>query len=251
MSEQPRLLPVGPQSTRVFCGSRLSTLNKEQFFKELGDTFMPGTPLMVAPLGLAAYVPIVIDPDPGLGLPDEAALIVYASNAVYSNARANSVSGRMYTHSHAGVFDLPRSRGQFPGPAMAPDKSVVDPATNEARWAWFLFEGAVDWQFGDSRILVLQCAVSGFQQILVDVTRAARPKLASAGVDQAIGVAGGGYGVVWLHSSRAIADVTARAVVPDGAQVMRDLAPTPVIEGPTITGPSAFTFRFARDLRFF
>src|SRR5687768_431106 len=122
MNELPVTTPVGPLSIRVFAGYQLPALTREAFYKELSDTFMPGTPFMLAPLGLSAYVPAVLDLDPAAGMPDEVAIIVYASVDAYNAARRESLQGRMYTHSHAGVFDMARSRGQFPGPTTAPNK---------------------------------------------------------------------------------------------------------------------------------
>jgi len=63
-------LPAGPQAARIFFGYRAAKLTeaptdtesdrlkkRKDFFGDLGSTFMPGTPLMQAPLGLGAYVP--------------------------------------------------------------------------------------------------------------------------------------------------------------------------------------------------
>lgn len=247
-------LPVGPQSVRVFCGYRLPALNREAFLKELGDTFMPGTPYMLAPLGLGAYVAAVLDLDPAAGMPDEVALIVYASEPVYREARNNSLQGRMYTHSHAGVFDMVRSRGQFPGAASAP--SVLTPGD---RWSWFLFDRPVDWQQGFTRLIFLQGSPPGgqLQPTLRDATLAAQGALAGAGVDEVIVVAGADFAAVWLHGPAPLTLNPADAgLVPEGVQVALNLVATPVPmrrgdEGVAIASASAFCFRFVRDLRFF
>ena len=248
-------LPVGPKSVRVFAGYRLPSLARETFFKELGDTFMPGTPYMLAPLGLAGYVAAVLDLDPALGLPDEVALIVYASVDAYRAARQDSLQGRMYTHSHAGVFDMAQSRGQFPGSESAPDKLAPSD-----RWAWAAFDDAlVDWQRGSTRLVFVDGApkTGSMQDAVLAATKAARSGLATAGVDQLIVLTGPKYAAMWLHSAERLAqDSAGLKIVPEGARVQRDLVATPVpirtgAEGVPIGGPAAFSFRFVRDLHFF
>ena len=249
MNELPVTIPVGPQSTRVFAGYRLPSLDRTKFFQEVGKTFMPGTPNMLAPLGLNAYVAATLDVEPASGLPDEVALIVYGSEPLYTAARQNSVQGRMYTHSHAGVFDMVRSRGQFPGPDSAPH--VLD----GVRWSWFLFDTRIDWQTGTTRLVFLHGTHENLQADLLQRTRDAKAALANAGITQVIVVAGATYAAVWLHADGAITlDPAAAGLVPSGTAVLRDLVATPVpmptlSEGVEITGAAAFSFRFTRELR--
>lgn len=254
MNEIPVTTPVGPQSVRVFAGYRLPALTREAFFKELGDTFMPGTPYMLAPLGLSGYVAAALDFEAESGMPDEVALIVYASLEAYTAARERSVRGRMYTHSHAGVFDMARSRGQFPGPVDNPNKLM--PAD---RWSWYLFDRRIDWQAGTTRLLFLQGAATErtLQTALVDATRAATPALEEAGVDQVIVVATTDYAGIWIHGAGIEKlDPATLKLVPGGAKISRDLIASPVPmpngdDGVKIENPAAFSFRFVRDLKFF
>ncbi|HEU4455807.1 MAG TPA: hypothetical protein VFR81_22270 [Longimicrobium sp.] len=247
-------LPVGPQSIRVFAGSRLPSLDREAFFKELGETFMPGTPFILAPLGLAAYVPAAPDFEPDTGLPDELALIVYASLDVYRAARQGSITGRMYTHSHAALFDMTRSRGQFPGPPSAPDRLPVDD-----RWCWYLHDTPIEWQDGATRLLILRGRPpsGSLQEALLQATTARAEDLAAAGVDQVIALATPDYAALWLHSPGPVdAAPSALGIVPAGVEVVRDLVAAPAAirsgsDSVAITGPAAFSFRFVRDLRFF
>lgn len=251
--ELPLRAPVGPQSIRVFCGYRLPTLTREAFFKELGDTFMPGTPFTLAPFGLAAYVAATLDPDAGSELPDEAALIVYASTQAYAAVRQHSLAGRMYTHSHAGVFEMARSRGQFPGPVGAPTQlAELD------RWQWYVFDRAVDWQYGTMRVVLLSPGAGGsLRPELLATTAAAAPALEAADVDQVIVCATPRYATVWLHSSGAMpSEVSTLGLWPADAVVVRDLTATPHLmirgdEGVQITKAAAFCFRFMRNPRYF
>lgn len=257
MSMLPITTPVGPASIRVFAGYRLPALAREDFFRELGQTFMPGTPCMLAPLGLAAYLPATIDPEPDSGLPDEVALIVYASSSAYEAARRQSLEGRMYTHSHAGVFDMTRSRGQWPGSVAAPDKQ-----SGSERWCWTASDRAVDWQQGSTRVLVIAPAPGAppqraFQETLHSRAPAAVESLTRAGADQAIFLAAPGYATLWIHGPTAESTRIAEADwLPEGARLVRDLMSRPVpmptrSEGVQIAGAEAFCFRFVRELRFF
>jgi hypothetical protein len=249
----PSLL-TGPSSIRVFAGYRNATLSREAFLKELGDTFMPGTPYILAPLGLAGYVAAVVDLESSRALPDELALVVYASIDAYQAARERSLHGRMYTHSHAGVFDMVRSRGQFPGTEDEPNKLA-----GTDRWAWVAFaEARVDWQDGSTRLLFLaNGSTAGMQGAILNATRSAKRSLHEAGVDQVVVLASTDYAAIWLHSVEPIEpSLDTFGLVPNGIRVERDLVATPIAirngdERVAITGPSAFAFRFVRDLRHF
>jgi hypothetical protein len=248
------ILPVGPASTRVFCGYAIGSLTREEFYKQLQTTFMPGTPHMLQPLGLAAYLPAVFDLPLEAGLPDEVALIVYASVPTYQAARNDSLSGRMYTHSHAGVFDMSRSRGQFPGSFVNPDKQA-----GTERWCWCAHDQPIEWQQGTTRVIGLAGtpAQGTMQETMLLLSQEALPKLTAAGVDQAIFVAAPGFCVIWLHSpGSAPVDLAQIGLLPPKVLIERDLsavpAPMPLLnEQVTIAGPSAFTFRFVREPRFF
>lgn len=260
-------LPVGPDGIRVFLGYRAPDLvekpdddetertrKRTQFMTDVGQTFMPGTPLMQAPLGLAAYLPAVIDPPAGDPVPDEVAIIVYASRKVYDQFRETSLSRRMYTKSHVAVFDMPKSVAHFPGLAAAPASRSVN---GEDYLFGYRSEDRVDWQAGSTRIVIaVPIAQSpGF-------ATAAMRRLASAdhldraGVDQVVAGAGPGFAAYWIHSAQPT-ELDLAALLPEGARVYRELVATPAPvagdheRGVKIDGPSAFTFRFSRDMRFF
>jgi hypothetical protein len=249
MSSNPLEIPVGPDGIRIFSGFRLPTLTKERFFTELGEVFMPGTPYMQAELGLSSYNPAVLDSEGDPELPDEVALIVYASRVKYDTTRM-TLRRRMYTHSHAGVFDMARSLGQFPGTVEAPERPTE-------RVSWRLFESQVDWQYGEMRVLFYSQTPGKptFADEVIATTAAAKADLTAAGADQVICLAAPRYAVIWIHGPSNVS-IGPEKLVPAGAQLLRDLAAQPVpmptlSEGPKITGASAFTFRFVRDLRHF
>lgn len=93
-----------PTAVRVFCGYRHPRLNELEFRHELGETFMPGTPYMLQPLGLHAYAAAVFDEDTVRDTPHETGLIAYASQSAYRTIRAMNLRGRLYTHTHAAVY---------------------------------------------------------------------------------------------------------------------------------------------------
>ena len=249
----PVSLPVGPGIVRVFCGYKLPSLSRDAFYKELGETFMPGTPYMQAPLGLNAYLPAVLDPPDGSGLPDEVALIVYASMEQYLYARETSLRRRIYTHAHTAVFDMqaPGGGGQFPGPATAPDK-------RGERHSWYLFDNQVDWQDGQTVLFFLaaQEEKDGLREEFIERSVSAKGALQSAGVDQLVAVATNAYASIWLHSQEQIQlPDDAFQFAPRGVEVMRrfrsQLVPMPNLEeGAKITEPSMYCFRFVREKRF-
>jgi hypothetical protein len=270
MPKNPLALPIGPEASRVFFGYRALELREQPgdspdergrkrrtFFNDLGATFMPGTPLMQAPLGLAAYIPAVIDPPADSGLPDEVALIVYVSRAVYDATRETSLLRRMYTKSHAAVFDMRRSRAQFPGPS---DEPATLASTGEELRYWYEFRDRVDWQDGATRILFVTPGggESTFQQQLLEATRKAAPSLRARGVDQLIVGAGRNFAALWVHAAAPLADPDAVLdLVPQGCTVLRDLPASPAWvrgdadQGVRIDGPAAFSFLFSRDLKYF
>ena len=255
MSFHPQPLPTGPTAVRVFVGYRRRDVSKETFFAALGETFMPGTPYMQAPLGLSAYLPSVLDFDDDRGLPDEVALIVYPSLEVYNSARKASLRRRMYTYSHSGVFDMkhPGGGGQFPG-------LPGSPTTREDRQCWHLFDHAVDWQAGTTSML-FYAADEGRSLSppgVIEATTGLRVELKAAGIHQLIGVATEQYAVLWLHvpDGGAPPETLTERLTPANAVLARSLvatvAPMPTLtEGVTIAGASMFCFRFVRDLRFF
>jgi hypothetical protein len=248
----PVEMPIGPASTRVFVGYKLPQLSREEFFDELGKTFMPGTPYMQAPLGLNAYVPAVLDPTAGEGLPDELALIVYSSLEQYLHARKTSLRRRVYTHAHVAVFDMAAEGGggQFPG-------SVASPDLKGARHCWTVFDTPTDWQAGTTQLLVATPtdAGTGSPEELREYTAKNAGAVRSSGVQQIVCVATPGFAALWVYSRQPV-DAPSRSLFsPSYATLARHLEASPVpmptlTEGVEISGASMFTFRFVRELRF-
>lgn len=256
MAANPLSLPSSPDGIRTFRGFCRSGLDRTDFLRELGRTFMPGTPLMQAPLGLWAYVPAVLDlADRHRDYPDEVAIIVYYSRAVYDAKRESSLSRRMYTHSHTAVFDMQRSGGQFPTPIAGPVNATHDQGAD----TWYLFENPVDWQDGHTRVafVVSSGTDSGFPAALRVSVSAAKTALRQRGCDQMVALATPAYAALWVHwptnEPQTISDLD---MLPAGTRIERDLACERAFMrgdhdiGVKITRAAAFSFIFSRDLRY-
>lgn len=254
----PLALPTPPSAIRIFLGFRRPGLDQARFWQELGHTFMPGTPLMQAPLGLSAYVPAVLEDTPDSGHPDEVAIIVYASREVYDAKRASSLSRRMYTHSHVAVFDMERSRAQFAAPLSAP--ATLDHA-GVTTLAWHVADGSVDWQDGETYVLFLEPSGAGsssFADAVLAAARGTRASLAAANCDQVVGVCARNYAALWVHAREALVGVAdSLALVPEEATVVHELRCERAYVrgddevGVSITGAAAFSFLFPRHLSYF
>lgn len=256
MTANPLAWPVSPGGIRVFRGRKRPDVDRDRFFRELGHTFMPGTPLMQAPLGLSAYLPAVIDPGAGdADLPDEVAIIVYVAREVYEQKRTTSLSRRMYTHSHEAVFDMRASKAAFSEPIAAyigldriPDDGV----------AWHLRQVPIDWQDGRTTVYILRPrAGEVLSGSLIKKIHDSGEALAGIGWDQVVGAVTGTYAALWVHGGVA-SDIASlrRELLPANVTVTRELecraAPVrgDTESGVTITGPAAFSFVFSRDLSY-
>jgi hypothetical protein len=123
---------------RVWSGFKKSDLEPKDFLRTLGDTFIPGTLYMLRPLGVSSYIPAgLVNQKPIF--PDELALIVYRTQDSFKGIMRDSLRGRVYSASHANVFDMSKSKASFPILWEGKD------APNET---YYLFEKNVDWQRG-------------------------------------------------------------------------------------------------------
>jgi hypothetical protein len=231
---------------------------RKDFFNELGSAFMPGTPVMQAPLGLAAYVPGILDTEPGSSLPDEVAAIVYASRSVYDQFRETSLSRRIYTRSHIAVFDMNRSIAQFPQSLSSP--AIVQANGSPHHFTFLAPEAQVDWQAGFVRIAFLTPETPGaaFQADLLRRLDACTSAAAQVGIDQVLMASADGFAALWFHSDMPAPNALHRLdLVPQGATVLRDLEAVQVpvagdfSPGVSVTGAMAITFRFERKLDLF
>jgi hypothetical protein len=261
----PLALPTSPDAARVFFGFRSAALSatsadteqqraqkRTEFFARLGRTFMPATPLMMAPLGLAAYLPAILDPPTDSSLPDEAALIVYVSREVYRGSRETSLSRRLYTSAHEAVFDMKRSYAEFP--------TLIEHPTSTPAGTQFayLMDRRVDWQDGEVRFLLIAAdREHDLRTSLLSQLRSSTQALIAQGCDQLIVGCAANYAGLWLHCADASVNIDLRDIVPSAGQVLHNLPCTPSwvygdgTHGETPSGASAYNFRFSRELKYF
>ncbi|MGH9277206.1 MAG: hypothetical protein ACRD12_03740 [Acidimicrobiales bacterium] len=155
------------------------------------NVFIPGTPLMLRDLGLAAYIPVLLPDAPAtVDLPDEAALIAYPSRARYTHARQNSILGQLYTHTHLFVFDTSRSDGAFPEPLQGAGGSL----------GTFYCTGVdADWQAdGDVVVWAGYQIADGFPEALAADVTAAATHFGDVAVVECIGRVSRNWAILWF-----------------------------------------------------
>lgn len=243
---------VPPSGVRVFIGFRHPDLAADRFQRELGQTFMPGTPYMLQPLGLAAYLPATFSEIAGRGLPQEVALIVWPSQPIQRQATRETLRGRVYTQSHGGVYS-PASAATFPIEVAKFDPAIVG--------SFYLFDAATDWQSGAYYVLGAtkrdpSLGASTFRSRVRDTLVASRSALIAAGYDQCIASLHDEFVVIWAHSSDAGATSPTylgleTLVIADenltGVRIICRAEPPNV----PIVGSTAFNFVFQRAPEFF
>lgn len=187
---------VPANALRVYRGFQNQTLTPDQYRATLGQTFMPGTPYMLAPLGLAAYLPGVIVGEPNPNVPNEFAIIAYTSQDAWQHIMNSTLRGRVYNATHGGVYDLSRSGASFPVAFQHLPALATDP--------FYLFDGSTDWQTGVTQVYVgapadASVTAADFRLAIRTAMGAQSAQLKSLGADQCVVMPGDGYVVIWTH----------------------------------------------------
>lgn len=136
--------PVPADAVRVFRGIKRPALSFDKLLRKLESVFMPMTVQMQRLYGLTAYLPAVLPPNHGEGVPDEVALVFYRTQNAYHEAK-RCIGGRAYSELHELVFDMKASQSGFPR---------FFTGTVEPDQPYHLFDTSVDWQAGLARLLV-------------------------------------------------------------------------------------------------
>lgn len=136
--------PVPADAVRVFCGIKRPALGFDELVRKLESVFMPMTVQMQRLYGLTAYLPAVLPPNHGEGVPDEVALVFYHTQNAYHEAK-RCVGGRAYSELHELIFDMKASQSSFPR---------LFTGTVEPDQPYHLFDTSVDWQAGSARLVV-------------------------------------------------------------------------------------------------
>lgn len=201
-SATPGLVPVPPDSVRVWRGFRNPAVAYAKFEEQLGSIFVPYAVHIQAPLGLTAYQPALLTEAKPAAIPDEVALVFFESKDIYADT-FKTAAGRGYGLLHGVVFDSPgRSKSDFP--ALFADRLAADKPVH-------LFSTPADWQGGSTQVFVGSRAegvtASAFLQALAEAA-AALQAAPPAGLDAAIVSAAEDY-VVWWQHWRAAPDASA------------------------------------------
>jgi cytosine/adenosine deaminase-related metal-dependent hydrolase len=201
-------------------GAGVSASVSDRFLDRLGSVFVPSTVMLLRELGLTAYVPAVAPAEHPPGCPDTVAIACYESQAAYDES-LRSVGGRLYALLHDSMFRS-GARGSweaFPEPlpaaatvtAVTPDAAAAGgpaaaaSASLRPRAAYHLFDDAIDWYGGLTRLCVglrdpAQDAAA-FRAQLLDVCLALRA--APGPVDGAILAVDDDYFSFWDHRASA------------------------------------------------
>ena len=238
---------------RVFVGFRHPDLSIDRFQLALGQTFMPGTPYMLQPLGLAAYAPAVFAEVSGRILPHEVALIVWPSQPAQQRATRDTLRGRVYTQSHGGVYTA-TSRATFP----------IDAAKFDVRMsgAFYLFDVETDWQRGDYGVFAgikrdTTMDPTVFRRNARDAIMSSRSSLQSRGVDQCIASVQDNFLIIWTHVTEDGNQLPFEwSLLDDLVSTDENLTGTRIVcrtDPPNvpIVGSAAFNFIFQRDSSYF
>lgn len=249
---QSQLIPVAPNSVRVWTGFRLPTLKQETFFEKLGSVFCPITVQMQARAGLTAYLPSVLPVEKPAAAPDEIALVFYREGETESqntyHLAKTTVGGRAYSDLHALVFDLTRSLSGFPNRFSG---------NINADGRYYLFDESVDWQYGTVNVIVGVRTGTNQQEFLSHVASWLQRVQNHGGPDGAIAATSPDYVAYWEHwSVEAKAKDSRIRELAELAETVYDqrIPPHPLPEdlwapydGVQITGGESFNFQFERD----
>jgi len=240
-------------AVRVFYGFRSPELTSAQFLDGLGETFMPGTPYMLRPVGLAAYLAGAIPEEDGSSCPQEVGLVTWPSQEVQRHATRETLRGRVYTQSHGGVYERARTTARFAVPVTTLPPDFIDP--------FYLFENNTDWQLGTTYLAVgrkldSEQAGSEFRSVVRDAMVATRTQLANTGFDQCITGVTEDFVVIWIHSGVGADEPPDLCQTKSYVRYVAGLFTARIIcreEPPTIavSVPSAYNFVFLRNKRFF
>jgi hypothetical protein len=186
-----QILPVAPDSVRVWRGFKRDSLAAGEFFQKLGSIFIPSTVQIQGKVGLAAYLPTVLPPGKHPSAPDEVAIVFYDHQGAYAEAK-ETVGGRVYGDLHDLVFDPERSLSGFPGlfaGTVRPDER------------YHLFKGEIDWQAGAANVFVGVRSCADADEFLGRIAEwlGGVQRAGEKAPDGAIAAASTDYVVYWEH----------------------------------------------------
>jgi hypothetical protein len=195
-----KVRPTDPGAAHVWRGVKLPSMSFDDFRADLGTVFVPTAALIQPPNGLYAYVPTIMPGPNTAGMPDQTALMFWASEAV-REASYGTVGERAYKGLHASVF-----AGEPPSQTGNP---IVYPGTIIAEQPYYLLNQPADWMLGTVRhffggVPAGQSADAFLQA--VTAWTGAYQKAPTPSVDAAIICAGNTYVAFWEHAPPGVPD---------------------------------------------
>lgn len=218
---------------RVFRGYRRADVPVGEFLGRLGTKFIPAAPETHQKNGLIAYIPAVLPATASPGSPDEIAIVIYESAAVYDAAR-NSPEGKKYSELHWTLFESPSPAGESLDDRRTKSHSAVPFARDlKIDEPVDVFNTFVDWQGGHTAVFVGSRAegitADRFAAEVSLHVAMARDAFAPKGLDGYIAVIhsekphGLLQEIAWMHW-KSKQDMEAALATPAGQKVARDAA---------------------------
>jgi len=136
---------IPPNAVRIWRGFKQDVLSDDDFFKKLGDTFIPSTVQMQIKNSLDTYIPAVPCgmKDKPATVPDETAILFWDSQQTYLDG-FDTLAGRTYTLTHGGVY-AKGSGADFP--TLYDGKLIANDC-------FYLIDESADWMHGKVKHLV-------------------------------------------------------------------------------------------------
>jgi len=210
VSGRPETFPVPPGCVYVWRGYMTRSpsgyqADYDKFAAFLGGVFVPGCALLQPKVGLRAYLPTMVPHDASVNVPDQTALMFWATPTAHDLA-AKATAVRIYQNLHGDAYDMTRSKTPEVPVSIATTKGTLQPEQ-----PYYLLDGPADWMLGSVHHLV---GARPAQQPADFLTRAckwatdfhAKPP---TGIDGALLCCGNDYVVAWVHGSADRADLSA------------------------------------------
>lgn len=189
---------------RIWLGWRLAALAQDDagwttFTTELANSFIPATCSVMRDHGLRVYVPSVLAPSAGSGLPEEIALLGYTSRSAYDSHK-KTARGQQYSASHGRLFNFGAPPKSVSGWAELQGEAAK-PALRRAA------PGATDFGAADAIVHMLLLQHAGAQAL--DPVQVLQALAGQAG---AVALwCQPGFTAVWLASATALAQADVAA----------------------------------------
>lgn len=193
----PTSYPVAPNAVYVWRGFRAPKLTPAQFAQFLGNVFVPACALLQPRVGLRAYLPALVPETKPASLPDQTALMFWATPQAHDQAN-QSIAVRIYQNLHGDTYDMERSKlPEVPLSIATATGSLL------AEQPYYLIEQPADWMLGGVHHLVgarrPDLSPEAFLAALYTWAAAFSQRPAS-GVDAAIVCGGQDYVAAWVHA---------------------------------------------------